>query len=985
MRGSTWGLVWASLLAILGAGAITAAQEGTQQPTFKAGVQIIRIDVSVLDGKRQPVRGLQQSDFTVLEDGQPRPIRSFQAVDAGAATRKLTTAMSPMALLPAHNVVTNQVSADTSRLIFILMDRSIPPERPMIVARQIADAAVDAMEPGDQAAILTTGVLTPQNLTSDRARLHKTIASSDWSQRLSAAQMDDPIMAQLGMNDTGTDGRCMCGLCVMDTITQIANDVRNVPRRKVLLFIGSNLVVQAGDPDCSKRVRDSREKLFDALGTSGLTVHSIDPQGMASVGPAARATVPNGIVNRDGRVLNQQLMDERTAFMAAQGSLAVLPDLTGGRVIINNNEPFRLVPAVLHESDAYYLVAFEPIEGSGDVRHDVQVKVARTGVDVHTARYIPPSTTVSTAPAATKRSPDATLEGALTGLLPDSAPPLGMSVATFAGPDAAHASVGVTLDASAFADKPGSIPLEIAVLASDERGKSVGGARQSGTVQRPASAGGAPAFVELQTFVTLPPGDYDLRAAVMNRDTHAASSVFTHITVPSFGAGSLALSDVVVGTQETAGAPAEGAPALPIVPTTARTFAADTPAWAFLRVYRAGDTDAAQRVSLDVTVLDGQGKRVKHQSLPNAAFAGRQADVRLPLPMKDLAAGTYVLRLDAKQDRAEASREVAFTVTPALMAVAPTVHSPEIDAALAAAASYLDRYEKRISAIGAEEDYQQVVEPLPGMTISGNPIQGRQNMAYNGVTAPTTRKTRANIMTIGMGARGWVAFRDVFEVDGTAVRDREERLSRILQNVTPDSLEQARKIAVESARYNLDPETTRIDRTINVPMTALLFLRGANQDRSAFRLGKPERVNGIDCVTLQFTERSAPRLIRTADDAPAQGTIWIDMANGGRIVKTELGMDSGGIRTTWIDATNGNRVVRTEVARDSRGVQTSAVRSRTMVTYARVDKLDLWVPVVMDETYEVTATHQMITGRATYSDFREFKVATSTDVKDIIK
>jgi VWFA-related protein len=948
----TWSRAWACLWAFVGAGALTTAQERGQQPTFNSGVQVIRIDVSVLDGQRQPVRGLQQSDFTVLEDGQSRPIRSFQAVDAGAARTTTATALSPMALLPAHNVVTNQVAADTSRLIFILMDRSIPPERPMIVARQIADAAIDAMAPGDQAAIVTTGVLVPQNLTSDRARLHKTIASSDWSQRLSQAQMDDPIIGALGMNDAATDGRCMCGLCVMDTITEIANDVRNVPRRKILLFIGSNLIVQAGGPECSKRVRDSRERLFDALGTSGLTVHSIDPQGVASVGPATRATVPNGIERRDGRVLNQQLMQERTDFMAAQGSLAVLPDLTGGRVILNDNEPFRLVPDVLRESDAYYLVAFEPIEGTGDVRHDIQVKVARPGVAVHTVRYIAPANDASGPSVAVR--PASPLERALIGLLPDPAPPLGMSVAAFAGPDRDHASVGVTLDASAFADRSGSIPLEIAVLASDERGKTAGGARQTGTIQVPLSTAGDGAFVELQTFVTLPAGAYELRAAVMNSDTHAASSVFTHVTVPSFDAGRLALSDLVLGTRESEGAPPQGAPAIPIVPTTVRAFSVGTTAWAFLRVYRTGDTETADRVSLDMTVLDGQGKRVKHQSLPSAAFSGRQADVRLALPTKDLAPGAYVLRIDAKQARAEASRDIAFTVTPAVPVIAPTVHTPELDAALEAAASYLERYEQRISAIGAEEQYEQTVTPLPGAPAA----VGRSNITV--VPRPIIRKTRANIMTIGLGARGWVAFRDVFEVDGNAVRDRIERLSSILQNVSAASLDRARQIAAESARYNLEPDTTRIDRTINVPMTALLFLRGANQSRSAFRLGKPERVGGVECVTLQFTERTAPRLIHTIDDAPAQGTIWIDMSNGGRVVKTELAMESGGTRM-------------------------QSVRSRTAVTYARVDKLDLWVPVVMDENYEVTATHQTMTGHASYSDFREFKVATSTDIKDIIK
>ena len=41
----------------------------------------------------------------------------------------------------------------------------------------------------------------------------------------------------------------------------------------------------------------------------------------------------------------------------------------------------------------------------------------------------------------------------------------------------------------------------------------------------------------------------------------------------------------------------------------------------------------------------------------------------------------------------------------------------------------------------------------------------------------------------------------------------------------------------------------------------------------------------------------------------------------------------------------------------------------------------LWVPTVMDETYELSATRQTLTGHATYSDFREFKVTTSEDIK----
>ncbi len=585
---------------------------------------------------------------------------------------------------------------------------------------------------------------------------------------------------------------------------------------------------------------------------------------------------------------------------------------------------------------------------TGDVRHTIDVKVARKGVAVHTTRYILPSTSNAAARtgAASAESP---LDRALTDVVANQSVPLGMSVASFAGPDAGHAYVGVTLDASAFAAKPGSLPLDIALVASDERGRTAGGARQTGTVEVPLGAAG---LVELQTHVMLPPGDYELRAAVMNAGTETVSSVFTHVTVPSFDAADLSLSDVVLGTRENAGALSDGAPAIAIVPTTRRVFSASAPAWAFLRVYRPPATRDASPVNVDITVLDSAGKRVKYQS-QSLHFADRVADVRIGLPLKDVAPGSYVLRIDATQERGEASRSIAFAVSRAPTAMTQE-HFPELDAALAAAARYLEGYEGRISAIGAEEEYEQGVA-WPGSTMV---VAGRQIGRASPVTAPLTsltRKTRANIMTISLGPRGWVSFRDVFELDGHPVRNHVERLSRILQNVNQDSLEQAKQIAYESARYNLDPEGTHIDRTINVPMTALHFLRAANQPRSVFTLGNPERVGGVLCTTLQFTEQDRPRLIRTNDDAQAQGTFWIDMANGGRIVKTELRMES--------------------IAAGQ------SVRARTAVTYERIDKLDLWLPVVMNETYDLLATRQTVTGHATYTDFKQFNVTTSADIK----
>ena len=59
-----------------GATAFAAAQ--APQTTFRAGVELVQLDVSVQDSKRQPVRGLTASDFTVSIDGRRSAGRRVQ-------------------------------------------------------------------------------------------------------------------------------------------------------------------------------------------------------------------------------------------------------------------------------------------------------------------------------------------------------------------------------------------------------------------------------------------------------------------------------------------------------------------------------------------------------------------------------------------------------------------------------------------------------------------------------------------------------------------------------------------------------------------------------------------------------------------------------------------------------------------------------------------------------------------------------------------
>ena len=74
------------MLAAVGLGAIAAAwvfaaaQQDSGTTTLQVYSRITVVDVTATDATGQPIYGLQQSDFTISEDGKPQPIRNFEEV-----------------------------------------------------------------------------------------------------------------------------------------------------------------------------------------------------------------------------------------------------------------------------------------------------------------------------------------------------------------------------------------------------------------------------------------------------------------------------------------------------------------------------------------------------------------------------------------------------------------------------------------------------------------------------------------------------------------------------------------------------------------------------------------------------------------------------------------------------------------------------------------------------------------------------------------
>jgi len=266
----------------------------------------------------------------------------------------------------------------------------------------------------------------------------------------------------------------------------------------------------------------------------------------------------------------------------------------------------------------------------------------------------------------------------------------------------------------------------------------------------------------------------------------------------------------------------------------------------------------------------------------------------------------------------------------ALAGPAPTQAAPAgLRDVLARAGRYVVRLEEELAVLVADEAYAQRLF----IGLDDSPRQ-RRTLVSDVAWVPTG------------DAMVWAFFRDVREVDGAAVRDRESRLERLFPSgMTPAGKERALEILDESSRYNLGRR-----RTVNSPTIALSFLHPRNQPRFSFHLDGRDEKEGLATWKLRFEEKKRPTLTKTSrgEDVPARGLLWVE-TGGGALVVSRLEMSA------------------------PRGIGPVEIET----DYARDDRMGVWLPKEMREAYgnqSRSAGEERVEAVARYSGWRRAQV-----------
>lgn len=142
-----------------------------------------------------------------------------------------------------------------------------------------------------------------------------------------------------------------------------------------------------------------------------------------------------------------------------------------------------------------------------------------------------------------------------------------------------------------------------------------------------------------------------------------------------------------------------------------------------------------------------------------------------------------------------------------LIAAQPAAQAPSLDDVLQRSAAYVSEFRKQLSDIVAEETYRREIAKT-----------ARISNAFK-VNPPRTLKSDLLLVKPDDSDR-YVELRDVFEVDGAPVRNRESRLELLARAPSAPSGASIASIVTESARYNIGS----ITRNINTPLMTLQFL-----------------------------------------------------------------------------------------------------------------------------------------------------------------
>jgi len=522
--------------------------------TLKVNNDLVLTNVVARDAKTgEVVKGLTQKDFTVLENGKPQNIESFDFESVDMATPLNEATVSGLAAGTASNgskavVVAKPEDLRNHRLIVMFFDlTSMQPED--------LDRAVEAsqaflktkMQPADLAALVSLGdtLTVDQDFTADKNALIDKVGVYNGTESqgfqpgatANSNQVEDTTgytPDESEFNDVNTDRELFA-------LRAVSQSLSKIDEKKSLLYFSGGISRDGIENQASLRAA------INAAVRANLAIYSVDTRGLQAIGPLGDAST--GSLRGSGAYNGSALTNNMQANFASQEVMGTLSSETGGKAFFDSNDFAPAFAQVQHDTSAYYAIGFHSSNPARDGKYrKLTFKINKPGIklEFRPGYY---------APADFQHSAQEDREQQLTDELASDMPATDIAVYL----DAMH----FRLDENRYFMPvsllvPGSqIPfvkggdkdkatLDIIGEVIDEVKRPIGRVRETVKLNLDPTLNARQKNIQYTTSFNLPPGKYQLKFVVRENQTGRMGSFEADVTLPDMKKAPLKMSSIVL-------------------------------------------------------------------------------------------------------------------------------------------------------------------------------------------------------------------------------------------------------------------------------------------------------------------------------------------------------------------------------------------------------------------------------------------------------
>ena len=335
------GLVF--LLALLSTAALSNPQ---QSPRSKPGGSPIYLDVVVTRKSGPPVSGLEQQDFTLIDNKLPQTITSFRALGGTAGRVEVL-------------VVVDAVNVDYEKVAYVRQE----------IEKFLRADGGHLPQPTALAFFTDQGTQIQEDLTTDGNAL--------------STALDKYTVGLRTIRRTSQYAGADRFNLSMQALRELATREAQRPGRKIILWVSPGWPLLSGPGAVELLDSKEQQELFANIVTfstqllqARITLYGVDPLGATE--SELRANYYEEFVKG---------VKEPSQVVPGNLALQVIATQSGGLALDFNNDVAAMLRQCLADTQAYYELSFDaPEADKPDEYHQLEVKVAKPGLTARTRR-----------------------------------------------------------------------------------------------------------------------------------------------------------------------------------------------------------------------------------------------------------------------------------------------------------------------------------------------------------------------------------------------------------------------------------------------------------------------------------------------------------------------------------------------------------------------------------------------------------------------